>query len=102
MSGQVRAEKVLTETVAFDGGKYWICKLCSEINVWTRWRCRRCRAIIPSRMCKGSTVRQTVVAKAGTSSSETSSSSDRVRQQVDAAKANSAKKKKDEVTSRRK
>ena len=25
-----------------DGGKEWICKICSESNVWTRWRCRRC------------------------------------------------------------
>ena len=25
-----------------DGRKEWICKFCSESNVWTRWRCRRC------------------------------------------------------------
>ena len=27
--------------VGFDVRKEWICKFCSETNVWTRWRCRR-------------------------------------------------------------
>ena len=25
-----------------DGRKELICKFCSETNMWTRWRCRRC------------------------------------------------------------
>ena len=31
-----------------DVRKEWICKFCSETNVWTRWRCRRCHHNIPS------------------------------------------------------
>ena len=26
-----------------DGRKEWCCRFCSETNVWTRWRCRRCQ-----------------------------------------------------------
>ena len=38
-----RAEKVLEEAMTIDGEKEWICKFCSESNVWMRWwRCRRC------------------------------------------------------------
>ena len=37
--GQIRAEKVLADAIAIDGRKEWICKLCSETKVWTRWRC---------------------------------------------------------------
>ena len=35
--GQVRAEKVLADATIIDGRKEWICKFCSETNVWTRW-----------------------------------------------------------------
>ena len=38
----LRAEKIFADAVAIDGRKEWICKFCSEISVWTRWRCRRC------------------------------------------------------------
>ena len=44
--GQVRAEKVLADAITIDGRKEWICKFCSETNVWTRWRCRRCHSNI--------------------------------------------------------
>ena len=37
-----RAERVLADAITIDGRKEWTCKLCSETNVWTRWRCRRC------------------------------------------------------------
>ena len=40
--GKQRAEKVLADAITIDGRKEWTCKLCSESNVWTRWRCRRC------------------------------------------------------------
>ena len=40
--GQVTAERVLAEAITIDGRKEWTCKFCSESNVWTRWRCRRC------------------------------------------------------------
>ena len=40
--GQVRAEKLLADATTIDGREEWICKFCSETNVWTRWRCRRC------------------------------------------------------------
>ena len=31
-----RAERVLAGAIAIDGRKDWICKFCSESNVWTR------------------------------------------------------------------
>ena len=46
--GEERAEKVLPDTITIDGRKEWICKFCSESNVWTRWRCRRCCYNIPA------------------------------------------------------
>ena len=46
--GQARAEKVLADAITIDGRKEWICKFCSETNVWTRWRCRRCYSNIPA------------------------------------------------------
>ena len=46
--GQIRAEKVLADAITIDGRKEWICKFCSETNVWTRWRCRRCCSNIPA------------------------------------------------------
>ena len=42
VSGQVRAERILAEAITIDGRKEWTCKFCSESNVMTRWRCRRC------------------------------------------------------------
>ena len=46
--GKERAERVLAGAVAIDGRKELICKFCSETNVWTRWRCRRCYNDIPA------------------------------------------------------
>ena len=34
--------------ISIDGRKEWTCKFCSESNVWTRWRCRRCHSDIPA------------------------------------------------------
>ena len=48
VSGQVRAERILAEAITIDGRKEWTCKFCSESNVWTRWRCRRCYSNIPA------------------------------------------------------
>ena len=48
VSGQVRAERVLAEAITIDGRKEWTCKFCSESNVWTRWRWRRCYHNIPA------------------------------------------------------
>ena len=46
MSGQVRTERVLADAITTDGRKDWIWKFCSETNVWTRGRCRRCGNIV--------------------------------------------------------
>ena len=46
--GKERAEKVLASAVSIHGQKEWTCKFCSESNVWTRWRCRRCNHDIPA------------------------------------------------------
>ena len=40
--------KKLADAITIDGRKEWICKFCSEINVWTWWRCRRCDSHIPA------------------------------------------------------
>ena len=48
VSGQVRAERVLAVAITIDGRKEWTCQFCSESNVWTRWRCRRCYHNIPA------------------------------------------------------
>ena len=48
VSGQVRAERVLADAITIDGRKERIWKFCSETNVWTRWRCRRCGNNIPT------------------------------------------------------
>ena len=45
---QIWAERVLADAITIDGHKEWICKFCSEANVWTRWRCRRCYSNIPA------------------------------------------------------
>ena len=47
VSGQVRAGRVLADTITIDGRKEWTCKFCSGTNVWTQWRCRRCGNNIP-------------------------------------------------------
>ena len=39
---QVRTRRILADAITIDGGKEWTNKFCSETNVWTRWRCRRC------------------------------------------------------------
>ena len=36
------------DAITNDGRKEWICKFCSETNVWTSWRCRRCFSNIPA------------------------------------------------------
>ena len=48
LSGQVRADEILAEAVIINGRKAWYCRFCSETNVWTRWRCRRCHTSILS------------------------------------------------------
>ena len=40
--GKEREERVLASAISTDGRKDGTCKFCSEPNVWTRWRCRRC------------------------------------------------------------
>ena len=35
------------KAVAIDGRKEWYCRFCSETNVWTRSKCRRCQTHIP-------------------------------------------------------
>ena len=45
---QVRAERVLADAITTDGRREWTCKFCSETNVWTRWRWRRCGNNVPS------------------------------------------------------
>ena len=37
----------MADAITIDGRKEWI-KFCSETNVWTRWRCRRCLTNIPA------------------------------------------------------
>ena len=63
VSGQVRAERVLAEAITIDGRKEWTCKFCSESNVWTRWRFRRCYHNIPAALF--GKYRQAVAAKSG-------------------------------------
>ena len=46
--GTELAERVLASAISIDGIKEWTCKFCSESNVWTRWRCRRCYSDIPA------------------------------------------------------
>ena len=73
VSGQVRAERVLAEAITIDGRKEWTCKFCSESNVWTRWRCRRCyHNILATLFGK---YRQAVAAKSGEWSAGSSASS---------------------------
>ena len=52
---------MLADAILTDSRKEWICKFCSESNVWTRWRCRRCHTNIPA-MLRGKH-RQAVAAR---------------------------------------
>ena len=67
---QIRAEKVLADATTIAGREEWICKFCSETNVWTRWRCRLCYSNIPAGLHK-----QAIFAKNKGWSSGSSSSS---------------------------
>ena len=71
--GKERAEKVLATAVSIDGRKEWSCKFCSESNVWTRWRCRRCYHVIPA-VLRGKK-RQAAAARNGEWSTGSSTSS---------------------------
>ena len=55
--GKERSERVLASAISIDGRKEWTCKFCSESDVWTRWRCRRCCFDIPAGL-RGSTGRR--------------------------------------------
>ena len=55
------------------GRQEWTCKFCSESNVWTRWRCRRCYHNIPTGL--HGKYRQAVAAKSGEWSTGSSGSS---------------------------
>ena len=55
-----------------DGRKQWYCRFCSETNVWTRSKCRRCQTNTPS-VLQGKH-KQAVSKKGGRSWSESSSS----------------------------
>ena len=68
--GKERAERVLANATSIDGRKEWTCKFCSESNVWTRWRCRRCYSNISAEKH-----RQAVAAKSGEWSAGSSTSS---------------------------
>ena len=49
MGGRSRTDGRATHiTRHIDDRKEWCCCLCSETNVWTRSRCRRCQTNIPS------------------------------------------------------
>ena len=71
ISGKERAERLLANAISIDGRKEWTCKFCSESNVWTRWRCRRCYSNIPAGL-QGK--RQAVTAKSGEWSTGSSTS----------------------------
>ena len=47
MAGQVRKDELLARATVI-GRKEWYCRFCSEANVWTRSKCRRCKTDIPS------------------------------------------------------
>ena len=50
--GQGTCGKVLADVITIDGRKEWICKFCSESNVWLRRRRRRCYSNIPAGLRK--------------------------------------------------
>ena len=76
--GKDRAEKVLADAITIDGRNEWICKFCSETNVWTRWRCRRCYSNIPTGLREK--CRQAISAKTGRWSTESSPSRWRIKE----------------------
>ena len=41
-------EELLAKAITIDGRKEWCCRFCSETNVWTRSKCRRCQTNFPS------------------------------------------------------
>ena len=47
MASQARMEEILAKAVIIDGREEWYCWYCSETNMWTRSKCRRCQTIIP-------------------------------------------------------
>ena len=61
--GKKRAERLLASAISIDGRKEWTCKFCSESNVWTRWRRRRCYNDIPAGL-RGK-YRQAIAARTG-------------------------------------
>ena len=85
VSGQVRTERILTDAITIDGRKKWTCMFCSESNVWTRWRCRRCYNNNPAEL--HGKYRQAVAAKSGewsTGSSASSGEEDRKARSLEA------------------
>ena len=68
-----------------DGRKEWTFKLCSESNVWTRWRCRRCYSNTPAGL-QGK-YGQAVAAKSGEWSTGSSTSSGGGRQKSSSLEA---------------
>ena len=63
LPGKERAERVLASAISIDGRKEWTCKFCSESNVWTRSRCKRCYNDIPTGL-RGK-YRQAITARTG-------------------------------------
>ena len=63
----------MANAVSIDGRKECTWKFCSESNVWTRWRCRRCDSDIPARL-RGKH-RQAVAARLGERSTGSTTSS---------------------------
>ena len=71
--GKERAERALANAISIDGRQEWTCKFCSESNVWTTWRCRRCCSHIPAGL--HGKYRQAVATKSGEWSRGSSTSS---------------------------
>ena len=61
--GKEMAEEMLADAISIDGRIEWICIFCSESNVWTRWRCRRCHTNIAAGLWEK--YRQVVAARTG-------------------------------------
>ena len=71
--GKERAGRVLASAISIVVRKEWTCKFCSELNVWTRWWCRRCYHDIPAGL-RGK-YRQAIAARTGECSTGSSTSS---------------------------
>ena len=65
-------EEILAKAVTIDDRKEWYCRFCSDANVWTRSKCRRCQTTISS-VVQGKRT-QVVSNRGGRSWSEWSSS----------------------------